>query len=492
MRIALLVDNPYRDLPGLTMVAMELCQSGATCYLVPMNLQAIEAWTLAPDFVLLNFLRRWDSQEFARHLVNAGIGVGVLDTEGGVLLSLDDYAMTMAQDPTVRHRISCFCSWGHKLAEHAVKNRWYLDQQVVVTGNPRFDFYVDPWREAALQASPYADRFPKPLVLINGNFPLANPGFSTVERERHGLVQAFGFGEGDAIARQQGQQETMRRIVELANSLAARFPDVTFVYRPHPFEDVKGYEGLLNARRNLHLVKQGTVDGWILRASAVIQRSCSTAVEASLAGVPALSPVWIPTAGVMEAAEGVSLPCTSEHELVGQLEGILRRQSGIPSTVGATLPQVVKDWFCASDGQAHRRVASTLLACLNRHRRGASLTYCRKGAYDFYRVGRSWKARAASQVRSRLNLAPDWPFRRLRCSIAGKTWDQGEKFFGVEQVQSLVRVIEPIGRQTGNGSWRDIRVSKATPSDDYHFGYRQGRSIVLSAAEDVARMMTSA
>ena len=56
-RIALLVDNPYRDLPGLVLVAWRLCQNSATCYLVPMNLQRGELWPLVPDFVLLNHFR---------------------------------------------------------------------------------------------------------------------------------------------------------------------------------------------------------------------------------------------------------------------------------------------------------------------------------------------------------------------------------------------------------------------------------------------------
>ena len=56
-RVALLVDNPYRDLPGLVLVATRLCQEGVICYLVPFNLQGSEIWALAPDFVLLNYLR---------------------------------------------------------------------------------------------------------------------------------------------------------------------------------------------------------------------------------------------------------------------------------------------------------------------------------------------------------------------------------------------------------------------------------------------------
>lgn len=75
MRIALLVDNPYRDLPGLVLTAMYLCQYGATCHLVPMNLREQEIWPLVPDFVLLHQLRTL-TQEFTRDMLEVGIKIG--------------------------------------------------------------------------------------------------------------------------------------------------------------------------------------------------------------------------------------------------------------------------------------------------------------------------------------------------------------------------------------------------------------------------------
>ena len=82
-RVALVVDHPQRDLAGLVLTAFELCRHGATCYLVPLNLQEREVWALAPDFVLLNYARL-PNERFAHRLTEARIGFGVLDTEGGV------------------------------------------------------------------------------------------------------------------------------------------------------------------------------------------------------------------------------------------------------------------------------------------------------------------------------------------------------------------------------------------------------------------------
>src|SRR3972149_5168162 len=109
MRIAIVVDNPFRALPGLVLLAARLCQHGATCYLVPMNLRQVEIWSLAPDFVLLNYLRK-TNEGFARQLIEAGLQVGVLDTEGGIV-NLDDYEQSLPSDRSVCEKVSVVFAW---------------------------------------------------------------------------------------------------------------------------------------------------------------------------------------------------------------------------------------------------------------------------------------------------------------------------------------------------------------------------------------------
>ena len=65
------------------------------------------------------------------------------------------------------------------------------------------------------------------------------------------------------------QRLALSGFVVMAGDLAERLPDITFVLRPHPFEDLEYYVGSLRELPNLHLSKEGTVDGWILRAVSV-------------------------------------------------------------------------------------------------------------------------------------------------------------------------------------------------------------------------------
>ena len=360
MRIALVVDHPLRDLPSLVLLACRLCQHGVTCHLVPLNLMG-EIWMLAPDFVLLNYLNV-ANQKLVRQLLDSGIKVGVLDTEGAARLEIA--AKILAPDPELRFGISFYCCWGTKLREHAKREGWYREEQLIVTGSPRFDFYVHPWRDAALQASNYAESYARPFVLIMGNFPLSNPLFKSPEQEANWLIESLGFNRDYVMNWQRIQSHTKTALVDLCKSSASHFRQVNFVYRPHPFEDSETYRGLEDGLANLHFVKKGPVYGWLLRASAVIQRSCFTAVEAVMAGIPALSPAWIPTPANLVIAEDVSIACETEDDLLQVLESVLAGDFKQPEYIQHRLEGVIEEWFYRTDGRAHERVADCIMSSL--------------------------------------------------------------------------------------------------------------------------------
>jgi surface carbohydrate biosynthesis protein len=443
-----------------------------------MHLLRNEFWALAPDFVLLNFLRA-NNESLARQLLEAGIGVGVLDTEGGVLEDFNDYAQFLAPDPAVRRGIACYFSWGTRLAEHAQRVGWYGEGQVAVTGTPRYDFYALPWRLAALRSSPYADAFGRPMVLITGNFALSNPRFQPPEAEARSMVEQFGCDRDAVLAWQATQRQTMLGMARLANSLAARFPQVTFVYRPHPFEKLESYHDLLEPRPNLHLVKQGTVDGWVLRACAVIQRNSSTAVEAGFAGVPALLPTWLPTILQAPAAAEVSVPCETEGELARHLEAIVAGRFQPLADVQRRLEGVIGDWFCRIDGCAHERVADRLLQSVPSGGRAARLRHCQATAYG--RSGRSsLRQRARAALVGAFGLSVHWSFRKWANVTQGPTlWPRPEKYFNAQHVAALMSAIQGCARNGSDQAGREVGVQAAQERGDYLFGYLRGQSVAV-------------
>ena len=144
-RITLVVDHPLRDLPGMVLLATHLARCGAVCYLTPLNLCEREVRHQVPDFVLVNYYRK-NFAHFFRALASAGIGIGVLDTEGGVLESTASLCENLVADAPLRAAVACYCCWGPKVANYLVEHDWFTSRQVRVTGCPRTDFYAAPLR----------------------------------------------------------------------------------------------------------------------------------------------------------------------------------------------------------------------------------------------------------------------------------------------------------------------------------------------------------
>ena len=140
----------------------------------------------------------------------------------------------------------------------------------------------------------------------------------------------------------------------------------------------------------------GPVQPWIFRAAAVIQRSCSTAIDAALAGVPTLSPQWIPAPAVVSVAEAVSRPCASYAALAAELHRILAATRSEPAEPAAADP-LLTDWFFRCDGLSHHRVGEVVSAHLPASRT-VSESRCRRRMYGIGPGTARLRQRAAARA----------------------------------------------------------------------------------------------
>lgn len=464
MRVALPVFSPIRDLAGMVLLATTLCHEGATCFLVPDSRRWNELSTLAPDLVLINQLRRV-RQALAADFTAAGVQIGVLDNEGGVMPDFSWYGEMLEPDASVRHSIALFCSWGEKLAQHAAQENWYRREQIEVTGMPRFDFYSPPWDEIALPASPPQNAWKRPLVLINGSFPIANPSSSTRAQKMKNIAKIRGGDTSYITTFQESQQRSLEGMVKLTNHLARRFPEVTFVYRPHPFERVETYHKLLEKRDNLHLKKEGGIQGWLRIADVLVQRGCTTAIEAGLLGLPALSPQWIETPDEIAAVEAVSVSCASQEELDTKLQRALNKENIVSDEIRAAHSQVIGDWFGGADGKSHERVARAILKHYD-PKVSPDLEKCRTIAQQHPLDKLSLRARALRALNK----------KSLRATDKRADWENSEHFFDIETVRHLVEKIEEC---RPNATKKRLRVLAASQRGDYQITNPNGLTLTL-------------
>lgn len=471
-RVALIVDHPARDLGGLVLTACELCRHGADVYLVPFNLQGPEIAALAPDFVLLNYLRA-ANLTLASNMDEAGIGFGSLDTEGGVWADPDEFTELFWRDSALLDRVRCACVWGPCMADHIVSRALLSPTQLRVTGCPRFDLYIHPWQ--AVQHEQPRPR--EPRILINTNFSVSNPRFLSERANRRELVESAGWSEERYATYCALEQEAIRGMIAIAREVATTFPRCRVLLRPHPFEREEPYLAATTGLANVTVSSAGPVQLAIAGSIAVIQRSCTTGIEAALAGVPTFSPQWVPAPSHIPIAEAVSEPCCAPDDLLGMLATVLAGTYRPSEQAAAAKARVIHDWFHSDDGRAHERVSAAVLEQASLAGR-VSYARCRRQLHGLDAPDARGPARAARWLRWRLGLPSYWSFRRMR-PMPSAAWTQSNKYFGVEEVRPLVGRIERARREAG-GDTVPVRVAAASDSGAYLSPYR-GHSVTLRA-----------
>lgn len=472
--VALIVDHPLRDLPGITLLAYRLAQRGVDALMVPLNLLAAETFALAPDFLLMNNVRRTAEPVLAGCL-DTGIAYGMLDTEGGLYGDLSFFESTFTDREDIRSGLACNFLWGRRIREFLLEKRMFRPEQLQVTGTPRFDFYSRRWR--GYYADDLAQADTRPMVLVPTKVAVSNPQGHSVEDEVRLLVAKLGLDRDMILRWRDIGFEQIRETIAVTRRLAADLPGVRFVLRPHPHEQPETYRAGLAGMSNVEVIREGTVDRWILGSRVLVHRMCTTAVEAMLADVPSVVPAWMPTAANAPDTESVSVIANDYDALRDAVAAAVDGRDVVTPSQREALGRIVDDWFHAIDGAAHERVVEGILAALPDRRRvrrdAASGYFFRRGTPFASARGLAGRVgRAGAAVLSH----PAWgdlvhPHRRR--------WSGTSKAFTAAEVQGICdRLAVAEGASPGSGPV--LRALPATEAGCYP-GFYRGVSVLVTA-----------
>ncbi|WNM20227.1 surface carbohydrate biosynthesis protein [Flavobacterium capsici] len=176
--------------------------------------------------------------------------------------------------------------------------------KMVTTGHPRFDLYKPKWNLLFKEEIDKIKSEFNDFILINGNY-LANHGLG----EKYLFSNNGGYKVEDINSRMKRvkyytyNSKQLVSMVELTHELAVKFPELNFVYRPHPSENHEYYKQVFKGVSNIIVKHQGAVTPWILASMAIIHDGCTTALEATLASKPVINykielkeefDIWLP------------------------------------------------------------------------------------------------------------------------------------------------------------------------------------------------------
>lgn len=347
----------------MVLLASTLARRGAETFLVPMYNQRLEVAALKPDFVLMNYARAANCA-LMRDYSSQGMAIGVLDTEGGIWESEEMFAHS-ANREAMENYIDLYCLWGDRQKRAFLAHTGYPPEKFVVTGNPRYDFYAEPWVRTIPPARAARGRA---QVLLISNFVLAYPKYARSSAVEMKNMMECGFDQRTLDDRLDADRRARAELVAAAERLAAEFPDVDWVLRPHPFEDDSEYLRRFSGSRNVFVRGDLTVAPWIRGSAMVIHSNSSVAVDTYLLGAFQVCIDWIDNPVLRQWANMVTWKVSQKAASFDELRTMARDALSGARPAGAAVDPAaadeIRDWFHLNDGQACVRVTDAILRLL--------------------------------------------------------------------------------------------------------------------------------
>lgn len=436
MKVGIIVDNPIRDLPGCVLVARELARQGVEPVLVPLYQQGTDVPLLGLDAVLINYARL-NNLPLMRTYRDLGIGLFVLDTEGGVLSedgadSPEHWARSARQN-RLHELIDGYFFWGERVQEAFVRESGVDAERLRVTGPPRYDLCAPKWR-ALLRGRRQG------YVLVNTNFSAINPLYTDTPEAEQRAFLATGWSAEYIERLLADLRQVFARYLDELERLARDCPEQAFIVRPHPFEARDQYRRRFSGCPNVVVDPDGSIFSVIHNAACILHLNCGTAVESVLLGKVPVSLEYLNTdiqRRHTPLPSRISLGVTSYADLRRTVGDIDRAAAGFD--FDAISRKFIRPWFHHVDGQASRRVASEMLRCPRLHggttrRRGlaASLRSSSPAPSIMQRlqgiVNNALGSKRGTSVRNLVN--PEWR----------------HKTFGAGEVRTLLELFDSADR----------------------------------------------
>lgn len=443
MRIQILCDQKWRDLPNVTAIKLVLEARGHRVLVSTIKDAAGMAVAFRPDAVVFNHILSPYAQNFAKVLQANNVAVIVLPTEG----AMRPERRTIAEGEFVDAWPSdLYLAWSETSAR-AVRTRWLLDDKAVqAIGCTRLDFYTPRFRSAVKSREEFCrdlDLDPvRPVVTWASAY-----GFAEVEQDKKTHAKFLQETGDKGIAecyRRAGinpqlipgtQLEGRAASASAFAKLASARPQLQFILRPHPNENRDFYRRLISENNllNVRFCPQGYIWDVLNTSDIHLHRHCTTAIEAWMWDKPTVE-MGMDRMHQLEwpEREAASDTARSADELIAIVDHYLGGAKVKPD-MGAYRRNYIHTWFGAADGErcaaAGQAIHDMLLA---RGRRRSSLS-------PISGVKVSARQVAATVARYALARKPNAPWGR----VPGEVFDPRDKQITRRDVRAYSRLVAP-------------------------------------------------
>jgi len=216
-----------------------------------------------------------------------GLGHAIVGLDEESLVNVSDDMLLLRMDHEIMHRIRMTFAWGANDARVFGLTDGLKHKPIIPTGNPRVDLLRPELAGYyAEEVAKIRDRF--------GRFALFNTNFSMVN---HFMPVRTQFQAAKWVPAERARElrsgllghkaKLLDAFLELLPGLAEALKPDALEIRPHPSENWQVWHDAADGLDNVHVVHEGSP--WLAAADVLIHNGCTSAVEASIIGTPAVS-----------------------------------------------------------------------------------------------------------------------------------------------------------------------------------------------------------
>jgi surface carbohydrate biosynthesis protein len=425
------LDHPRRDMPGAITFAHAAARRGCDTYIVPMYDQATDVPLLPLDALVVNFARP-ANLDLVKGYAEAGLPVFVLDTEGGILTeagtNTPDRLGSLLKERGFDQLLAGHFFWGSRLRNAFADRSGLPEDRLIVSGCPRFDYASPRWRRALTH--PRRD-----FVLMNASYPLVNPLFvSDAASERAAAVSA-GWDADYITQLTRDVAQAFEEFKAVTARLAADLPKLTFLVRPHPFENHQTYQREFAGLSNVVVDGAGSVLNVIANSSCLVHLNCSTAVEAVMLDRLPISLEYLNTPRMLGHA-----PLPSRISQHARSYEELKEMVSRPQEYATHFPfaerhrEFIHPWFHENDGGAAERVVEALIGLTGKRLSAVSVSRSLTASRQSPRMIQRAQSMTANLFGSLLTS-------RVRAATKAV---RREKFFSAIQIASALTELQRV------------------------------------------------
>ena len=281
-----------RDLDPRLLVAAEAIKRG-------LHVVMGQQWALSKNIFNVPpglFLFKTVNEIQATQMIDArDAGHAVTASDEEVLACACDACFKSGMGPTAAQLLDKFFAQSEHHAQIVIDQYQEMAEKIVITGNPRIDL-LSSWGQRSIRAETELIRKKYgPYVLFNSNFAWVNSIWNPREDTKQIAIRTGRLVEDDpnSVAAYDSiyewERSNMEEFEKTIKWAIKNLQNHTIIIRPHPGENASYWHSAFSDLDRVLIVDGTTHIPWTLGAEVLVHTSCSTGMEATILGTPALS-----------------------------------------------------------------------------------------------------------------------------------------------------------------------------------------------------------